>query len=98
MTDYNDGKWHGWNGGECPVHPDAIVDIATVEGTSRWAAKDACWYLDPCGVDIDIIAFRVVESPAEDRKPREIWTTKNLKYISAAPQVGYTRWREVLDE
>ena len=26
MTDYNDGKWHGWNGGECPVHPESIVD------------------------------------------------------------------------
>ncbi len=21
MTDYNDGKWHGWNGGECRVTP-----------------------------------------------------------------------------
>ena len=23
---YNDGKWHGWNGGECPVHPKTVVD------------------------------------------------------------------------
>ena len=26
MTNYNDGKWHGWNGGECPVHPKSMVD------------------------------------------------------------------------
>lgn len=26
MTDYNDGKWHGWNGGECPVHLRSIID------------------------------------------------------------------------
>lgn len=25
MTDYNDGKWHAWNGGECPVHPKSKV-------------------------------------------------------------------------
>jgi transposase len=26
MIDYNDGKWHGWNGGECPVHPESVVE------------------------------------------------------------------------
>lgn len=25
MTDYNDGKIHGWNGGDCPVHPETEV-------------------------------------------------------------------------
>ena len=23
---YNDGNWHGWNGGECPVHPQSVVE------------------------------------------------------------------------
>ena len=27
MTSYNDGKWHGWNGGECPVHPETEVEF-----------------------------------------------------------------------
>ena len=27
MTDYNDGKWHGWNGGECPVHPESELKV-----------------------------------------------------------------------
>lgn len=26
MTNYNDGKWHGWNGGECPVHADSLIE------------------------------------------------------------------------
>ena len=24
MVDYNDGNWHGWDGGECPVHPESV--------------------------------------------------------------------------
>lgn len=27
MSDYYDGCWHGWNGGECPVHPETIIDV-----------------------------------------------------------------------
>ena len=26
---YNDGRWHGWNGGECPVHPETVVVVVT---------------------------------------------------------------------
>jgi hypothetical protein len=26
MTDYNDGNWHGWQGGDCPVHPKSEVE------------------------------------------------------------------------
>lgn len=31
MTDYNDGKWHGWNGGKCPVHPESVVEVLHAE-------------------------------------------------------------------
>lgn len=31
MTDYSDGEWHGWNGGECPVRPDGVVSIVSQE-------------------------------------------------------------------
>lgn len=27
QPDYNDGQWHGWNGGECPVHPKSEVEM-----------------------------------------------------------------------
>lgn len=35
MTDYNDGEWHEWSGGECPVHPKSII-----EGYWHKGAKD----------------------------------------------------------
>ena len=28
MTDYNDGNWHEWKGGECPVHPQTVVQVS----------------------------------------------------------------------
>jgi hypothetical protein len=66
MTDYNDGKWHGWNGGECPVDPQAVVDVVSINyvgsperDASNYAlAADHCWVHDDDG---DIIAFRVVK-------------------------------------
>ena len=66
-VDYNDGNWHGWNGGECPVHPESVIDL-------KWMTRDGLF-----GVDHERIArnynwptpclFRVVEPP----KPREFW-------------------------
>ncbi len=26
MTDWNNGQIHGWNGGDCPVHPETVVE------------------------------------------------------------------------
>lgn len=67
MTDYNDGKWHGWNGGECPVHPLTIVEVALIDSKpSRDYAQ--CWYWD--AKDTRVAAFRVVK---EYRQPREVW-------------------------
>ena len=25
--DYNNGKWHGWNGGHRPVHHESVIDV-----------------------------------------------------------------------
>lgn len=71
MTDYNDGKWHGWNGGECPVHSESVVDIAhTVRGVvSGETAEQWFWEGEKCC----IIAFRVVKPYVEPPKPREFW-------------------------
>lgn len=50
MTDYNDGEWHPWNGGECPVHPESIAQIVWHNAKSCGAgvsilteAKDLHW-------------------------------------------------------
>ena len=65
MTDYNDGKIHGWNGGDCPVHPDSVISYwlrneltsSNVEaGLCRWSHFN---------IDCDIIAFRVVKQYVE---------------------------------
>lgn len=73
MTNYNDGKWHGWNGGECPVHPMTVVKLVVWAGSegggtgvSGGEAGDFCWSNE----DTPIIAFRVVK---EHREPREWW-------------------------
>lgn len=32
------GPWIGWNGGECPVHPETIVEWVTYDGAGAGAA------------------------------------------------------------
>jgi len=68
MTNYNDGEWHLWNGGECPVHPNTEVEVVSRDrgivpyygrraGVTLWTSPEIC-------------AFRVVK---EYREPREFW-------------------------
>lgn len=72
MTDYNNGKIHGWNGGECPVHPETVVKTWHREGIAasdragqyRWKHEDEDW---------DIIAFQVVKAYVE---PKVIWVNE----------------------
>ena len=74
MTDYNDGKWHGWNGGECPVHPmseveavwhDPKINKAGMTGPRLAFEKNGArlaWS--------HVVKFRVVKPY---REPREFW-------------------------
>lgn len=91
MTDYNDGKWHVWNGGECPVHSRSVVEVLHAEkgilderaaGVILWDHKD-------------LIAFRVVK---EHKEPRE-WFIDT--YTMQACKSQYGRFtihvREVID-
>lgn len=83
MTDYNDGKWHGWNGGKCPVHPESVVDYiwfdegdeAELCGTTKGRRAD-----DAVGW-CQVVKFRVTK---EHKEPREFWVTPNGTVI----QVG----------
>lgn len=69
MTDYNDGKWHGWNGGERPVHPETAVEVAVAD-TKPYIQESLAgdWFWGDGHAPI--IAFRVVK---EYREPREFW-------------------------
>ena len=67
MTDYNDGKWHGWNGGECPVHPSTFIEAIWDDGSrAHICAEEITWETG----DTEPCAFRVVKPY---REPREFW-------------------------
>ena len=67
MTNYNDGLWHGWNGGECPVDPQSEVEWMSLGGGNTVAAGALDWSLS---AGQPLVAFRVVK---EYREPRELW-------------------------
>lgn len=101
MTNYNDGKWHIWNGGECPVHPKTLVaaiwsgiggmhENDEVRGVVRKAEdfQEECWkHLTEYG-HADIIAFRVIK---EHKEPREFWMWNASIYDSK--QSAYKAYR-----
>ena len=76
---YVEGKWYGWNGGECPVHPDTDVDVVchdlledeheSVRACAKERAGDWCWSDE----SEPIIAFRVVKYHVE---PKVVWVNE----------------------
>lgn len=79
MTDYNDGNWHIWNGGECPVHPKSEVEAVwhdanqKTTGIRNGVALGGAWHRQ-------IVKFRVVR---EYREPREFWIVGLYAFESA---------------
>jgi hypothetical protein len=79
MTDYNDGAWHGWNGGECPVHPESVIKYELRAGAvCEHPAGKLAW----CHAETrsDIIHFRVIRPYVA---PREGWIVPGQLYDSA---------------
>ena len=81
MRECMENVWYGWNGGECPVHPNSVVEaVWTACGgavrSEQREARNFAW-----GVNASkIIAFRVVK---EYREPREWWLAKSVTYTHA---------------
>jgi hypothetical protein len=76
MTDTYDKEncWYGWNGGECPVHPETEVSAMQHSGIELCqAAKHFDWRSNSI---IPIIAFRITRLYHEPKKPREWWLNK----------------------
>ena len=73
MTDYNNGEIWGWNGDDCPVHPESMVEYWIRNDKQPDTSK--AWQLDWRHAlrDFDIIAFRVVEPHVE---PKTIWVNE----------------------
>lgn len=91
---YNDGKWHGWNGGECPVHPESVVECLLECGHS--GEMPAGWWT---AWKTEVAAFRVIQ---EHKEPREWWIgTENgfhtiQRYEPRKPH-NFTHVREVTE-
>lgn len=98
MTDYNDGKWHGWNGGECPVHPRSLVDFVFDSGGEQafyeHIADTVYWTYGVASSEI--IAFRVTKPYIEPPKPREFWVSECNGYAYDDSFSGAIHVREVL--
>ncbi|MGR8918008.1 MAG: hypothetical protein ACU85V_00195 [Gammaproteobacteria bacterium] len=69
-------EWKKWEGGECPVHPNTVVEVCLRGSSELVQAEAQRWFwehgdLDGNGdSDIDIIAYRVVkEAPQEPEQP-----------------------------
>jgi hypothetical protein len=106
-TDYDDGNWHRWNGGRCPVHPKSMVTVSFINVYEEMVTMDGkaehCNWL----AGKSIIAFKVVTKYTE---PREAWVSLNdyQAHESEAAaqdydaklgcQHGYFHVREVFDD
>ena len=61
MTNHNNGQIHGWNGGDCPVHPETVVMVWGRNGlVDTNCAKFVGWEHNKVFTQ-DIIAFQVVK-------------------------------------
>lgn len=84
-VNYNDGKWQGWNGGDCPLHPETVVEVVLDNGSLVKGEFASRWFWD---IDSTrIIAFRVIK---EHKEPREFWIVDG-GYMSHA---GFDRMRD----
>lgn len=71
-VNYNDGLWHGWNGGDCPAHPETVVDLTVwvdaygsgsgLDGHTGIKAGSISWH--------SVNAFRIIK---EHKEPRQWW-------------------------
>ena len=75
MTDYNDGNWHFWNGVQCPVQPETMVEAVWHD-----PSRDTAGVIGPCRAKVKgyttlawgrVVKFRVVKEYSE---PRECWS------------------------
>lgn len=102
-VNYNDGKWHGWNQGERPVHPNSMIDVYHLATGSPLLTKyqkagDQIWK--------NIIAFKVVRVYHEP--PKEFWislndyqayeTLKDYQRLELCPEHGYIHTVEIRED
>lgn len=70
-TGMTDDGWIEWKGGECPVEPDAVVEVRMRDGRTATfddGAVDEFWWGND-GCSVDILAYRIVKPAAEPSTP-----------------------------
>ena len=83
MTNYNDGNWYGWNGGECPVNPKTLVEALYPSGLgSTGIACNRNW--------TSPLLFRVIKENKEPKEPREFWLKGACVFGSKDKALEYT--------
>lgn len=104
-VNYNDGKWHGWNGGECPVHPQSVVEVQWNNERDTRKANDYGDLWHNSDGDEHFAAFRVVK---EYKDPREFWVSRMTQFdlngnvcghvfVESSEKDGEFKVREVIE-
>ena len=106
---YNDGLWHGWNGGECPVDPGTMINAIFDDKSGFVGDKTERADFFRWDGSLAPVAFRVVH-PAPPQ-PRTIYLCEDPGLIptihktaidatkaalSYGPGATVSEWREVL--
>lgn len=55
-------NWIEWNGGECPVSGDRLVEVLWDDGTTTGPLRADSWVWDGSAY-ADIVAYRLVDAP-----------------------------------
>ncbi len=90
--DYNDGNWHAWTGGDCPVHPYSFVGVQHIGSMVETRRADAIdWDKAP-------FLFRVREAYQPPKVPLEFWAVQEGPVFvhTAHDTPGAILFREVL--
>lgn len=85
-SEYEVGKWYGWNGGECPVHPQTVVQVRLYDqnaDTCDMVQPAADWNWSHTSLS-EIVAFRIVTPYVEPKPKRECWIVFGGDSIVAA--------------
>lgn len=76
-TEYPVGQWIGWNGGECPVHPETVVDYVWHDpDTNRCGYGSQRKAVEAGSVRLawrNVVKFRIVTPYVEPKPPLECW-------------------------
>ena len=95
MTETYDklNHWYGWNGGECPVHPETRVQTSGAWGLgTEHPAHCIDWH------NGGLAAFRIIKLHVE---PREFWLSHGRVFksyrdaVEVFPACSITHVREV---